>query len=85
MNQYQNDYTKINKEKNFCNETLYSEVAEELRVSENFVKEIVKSHSDFIVRSIERGAFESITLPYLGKLKAKLKSVQKADANIKRG
>lgn len=84
MNQFKNDYTKINAEKNICNETLYEEVSEELGVSYTLVKEVVKSHSEFILRSIERGAFESITLPYLGKLKANLRSVQRADANVKR-
>jgi len=79
------DFEKINsKDKRFCNEEIYEEVSEELQVDINLVHEVAKAHSEFSKMIIETGAFENITLPYLGKLKAKLKSVQKMTAKISR-
>ncbi len=78
------DYTNANKERKFCNTELYDEVAEELGVDINLVKEVVSANSTFIKETIERGAFESVIMPYLGKIKAKLRSVQKASNNIQR-
>jgi nucleoid DNA-binding protein len=82
MSQYQNDYTKVNAKKNFCNEIIIEEVADERKVSVELVREVVHSHSRYILEIIKSGAFESISLPYLGKLKAKLRSVQKARSKI---
>ncbi len=79
------DFKKNNElDKRFCNEEIYEEVSEELRVPIDLVREISKAHSEFARQTIEVGAFESIILPYLGKLKAKLKSVQKMTAKINR-
>lgn len=85
MNYQKIDYTKINENKKFCNAEIIEEVAEELGLSIHLVKGIIASNSDFLRKTIETGAYESIHLPYLGKLKAKLRSVQKALSNIKRG
>lgn len=73
-----------NKDKRFCNEEIYEEVSEELQLDISLIKEVAKAHSEFARVTIETGAFESIILPYLGKLKAKLKSVQKMTGNINR-
>jgi len=79
------DFEKNNyKDKRFCNEEIYEEVSEELQLPLELVQEVAKAHTDFSRMIIETGAFESITLPYLGKLKAKLKSVQKMTAKIQR-
>ena len=67
------------------NAELLEEVSEELGLSQDLVRGVIASNSDFLKRTIETGAYESIHLPYFGKLKAKLRSVQKALSNIKRG
>ena len=80
------DYKKNNeRDKNFCNEQLYEEVSEELRLDIGLVKEVVGSNSKFAKSVIEAGALESFILPYLGKLKSKPRSLQKAMGKIKRG
>jgi len=79
------DFEKNNtKDKRFCNEEIYEEVSEELQVDLSLVQEVAKAHTEFSRMIIETGAFESVTLPYLGKLKAKLKSVQKMTGKIQR-
>lgn len=78
------DYREVNKNKRFCNVDIVEETAQELGVSESLVKDIVGFHSKMSRTVIETGAFESVTLPYLGKLKAKLKSKQKADSKVNR-
>jgi hypothetical protein len=79
------DFDKNNaKDKRFCNEEIYEEVSEELQLPIDLVKEVGQAHSEFSKMIIETGAFENITLPYLGKLKAKLRSVQKMTAKISR-
>lgn len=79
------DYRKINEQKKFCNEEIIEECVEELHLPKELIQEVVKLNSKFNRKVIETGAYESVTLPYLGKLKAKLSSVQKAASNIKRG
>ena len=79
------DYTKINENKKFCNKELVEELTEELGISEYVIKGVIASNSNFLRRVIETGAYESIHLPYFGKLKAKHRSIQKALSNIKRG
>jgi len=78
------DYTEVNKNKKFANEEVAEEVADELGLPLYFVKDIIKTNSNLAKEVIERGAFESFTLPYLGKLKAKLRSVQMASGNVNR-
>jgi len=73
-----------NKDKRFCNEEIYEEVSEELQVDINLVREISKAHSEFARQIIETGAFESIILPYLGKIKAQTRKVQRMTAKINR-
>lgn len=79
-----NVYTKINTTRVYCNEELYEETAEELDISISLVKEIVHANSQFIRRVIETGGFENVILPYLGKVKSKPRSVQKAAAAVNR-
>ena len=59
-----------------CNKELYAEVAKELNESESLVEEIIKIQSKFTIEVMERGAFETILYPYLGKIKPRLKKVQ---------
>lgn len=77
-------YEKINANRKYCNEEIYEETAEELGVDIELVREVVDYHSKFIVSIIFQGAFENVILPYLGKVKAKLRSIQKASGNINR-
>lgn len=78
------NYEKVNKERVICNDEIYEEVSEEFEIDINLVKEVIEANSKFTRKVIERGAFESVIFPYLGKIKAKLRSVQKATAKIKR-
>lgn len=71
------DYIKINRDRKIANEEIYEEIAEELNIPIELVKEVHNAHSDFTIKIIITGAFESIIYPYLGKIKAKLRSVQK--------
>lgn len=72
------DYRKINQGKKFCNVVITEETAEELNVSLELVKEIIQANQEFSRKTIERGAYENVTLPYLGKLKARHKAIQAA-------
>jgi hypothetical protein len=78
------DYTKVNESIKYCNTELYEECSEELNVNISLVREVVSANSEFIKETVQRGGFESIILPYLGKIKAKLRSVQKATGKIHR-
>lgn len=62
---------------NVCNDKLYQEVAKELNLPENLVKEVVHAQSLFTHKTIKKGAFESIRYVYLGKIAAKLRKIQK--------
>jgi len=84
MNQHKTDYTKINENKRFANQDILEETIEELQLDPTLVEEVILANSKFVRSVIETGAYESITLPYLGKLKAKLRSVQMAAGNTKR-
>lgn len=72
------DYRKINQNKQFCNQIITEETSEELNLDLSLVKEVIQANEQFARKSIERGAFENVTLPYLGKLKCKHKQVQAA-------
>lgn len=63
------------------NLNLYQQVAKETGVSVEMVQEIVQAQSSFIRTTVERGAFESVSLVYLGKIKAKLKYIQYINQN----
>ncbi len=78
------DYRKINQNKRYCNEQVYYEVAENLEVPEQLVKDIFNAQSEFTAKIIKRGAFESVTFVYLGKIKAKLRAVSKILSNPKK-
>lgn len=71
------DYLKINANKKIINEEIYQEIAEEMNMPIERVREIHNAHSEFTVKIIHTGAFESVIYPYLGKVKAKLRTVQK--------
>ena len=58
------------------NTELYQEVAKEVGLSEAMVQEIIQAQATFIRKTIEQGSFESVTMVYLGKIKASLKAVQ---------
>lgn len=77
-------YNKINSNRKYCNEDIYDEVSEELKVNINLVKEVVSANSEYTVSIIHQGAFESVIYPYLGKIKAKLRSIQRASGNVNR-
>lgn len=70
-------YQEINKEKKYCNKEVYEEVAEKLGITPELVEEIYNAQSEFAAKIVRRGGFESITFPYLGKIKAKLRAVSK--------
>jgi hypothetical protein len=59
-----------------CNEECYQQVAQELNLPLAIVKEIINIQSLAGVRVIQTGGFESLMLPYLGKLRAKPAHVQ---------
>ena len=58
-----------------CNADLYAEVAEELGVPIGMVKAVLKSQAEFTESIIRKGAFEGVSYPFLGKIKAKHKKV----------
>ncbi len=72
-------------EQKICNDELYEEVANELKgkysflqdISSDTVREIVNTQSLFTVKTIKKGAFESVRYVYLGKIAARLRKVQK--------
>ena len=61
----------------FCNEEIYRETSEDLKVDLELVKNIVNVQSEFTKDTIKRGAFESIRYVYLGIIKAKHNKVQR--------
>jgi len=71
-------YSKINNSRKVANQELYEAVASKLNISEQRVKEIIKQHSNYIVQTIREGFFDSVTLPYLGKIKAKKAKIKMA-------
>lgn len=79
-----NSYNKINSTRKYCNEEIYEEVSEELKINIDLVKEVISANSEYTVRVIHQGAFESVIYPYLGKIKAKLRSIQRASGNVTR-
>ena len=78
------DYTKINQSKNYCNTEILDEVIEERGSTLQLVSEIIDRHSKFIKRTIETGAFETVTLPYLGKIKSNPRKVQATSNRVNR-
>ena len=70
-------YKEINANRKIINEELYEQVSEELNIPIHLVKDVISAHSEFTATTIKVGAFESIIFPYLGKVKAKLRTVQK--------
>lgn len=65
-----------------CNESLISFTSEELGISEDVVREVVEFQGEESERVIKRGGFETIRLPYLGKLEANHRKVQKLNTII---
>lgn len=78
------EYEAINESRKFINEELYEETAEELGVEVELVREVVSANAEFTAKVIHQGAFESVIYPFLGKIKAKLRGVQKASGNVNR-
>lgn len=78
------EYAAINENRKIVNEQLYEETAEELGIDIELVKEVVSANAEFTARVIHQGAFESVIYPFLGKVKAKLRGVQKASGNVHR-
>lgn len=75
------DYKKLNAEKKFCNEEVLADVAEELDLSLDVVRDIVDAQSAFTARTMKAGGMETIMYVYLGKFKVGLYQVQKMMAN----
>lgn len=71
------DYRKLNESKRFCNNDLIIEVAAELNVPEQLVKEIVEAQAKLAAKTIKSGTLQTVILPYLGKLKVNPYHVQK--------
>jgi hypothetical protein len=65
-----------------CNEILITETADELGLSEDLVRDVITFQGKECERVIKRGAFETVRLPYIGKLEANHKKVQKLNSII---
>lgn len=59
-----------------CNNQLLKEVALELGLPLETVKQMTIAQSEYIKQVIESGTFDSIRLPYLGVFKSKPKEIQ---------
>lgn len=62
-----------------ANETLYKKVAAKTGISPKQVEELVMSVSKFAVKTIKRGALDTIMIPGFGKFKVKEKQVQRLE------
>lgn len=58
-------------------EKIIQEIAKELGISPNLVLKIVKSQFEFVKVTMEKGEFETVRLPYLGKFHVKPYRLQK--------
>lgn len=64
-------------EKQGINSVLYEEVAEELNLRPEQIQDIViEGQGKFIKHIIETSLFDTVTMPYLGKIKANFRKVQ---------
>ncbi len=63
-------------ERIICNTVILKEVATELGLPLETVKNMVNSQSEYTKLVIEQGSFDSVRWPYLGVFKSKPKEVQ---------
>jgi nucleoid DNA-binding protein len=75
------EYRKINENKRVANEDILEEVAEELGLPPDLVREVVDSQFSYTGRVIKMGNFENIIIPYLGKFKPNIRRISKAMEN----
>lgn len=64
------------KSKTTCNQEVMSEVAKELGLSIQIVKDIFNTHSQYTRNVIESSSFDGVRWPYLGVFRSKPKEVQ---------
>ena len=62
-------------ERVYCNTLILKEVAAELGLPIEVVKEIVSVQTEYTKQTIEQGTYDSIRWPYLGIFKSKPKEV----------
>lgn len=64
------------KTKTTCNQEVFSEVAKELGLSLQTIKDIFNSHSQYTKHVMENNSFDGVRWPYLGVFRSKPKEVQ---------
>lgn len=64
------------KTKTTCNQAVFSEVAKELGLTIQNVKDIFNSHSLYTRTTMENNTFDGVRWPYLGVFRSKPKEVQ---------
>ena len=74
------NWKEVNLNRKIANEEIYIEVADELGLTVELVKSIVKEQADLIFSTIKAGEFEGVILPYLGKVQINARKVQKVYA-----
>ncbi len=74
-------YKKANENRKVANEVILEEVADELNLPLDLVREIVDNQFSYAARIIKMGNLENIMIPYLGKFRPNIRRVVKAMEN----
>jgi nucleoid DNA-binding protein len=62
-------------------EKIIQEVAKELGISQSIAQKIVRSQFQYVRKTMEKGEFETVKLPYFGKFHVKPYRLQKVNEN----